>query len=168
MLRQRFRGDIFVDKSLSHLHHLRNQFEEARPKVENAPKVVTQPEVEVVPEGHHTEDGKPNASRVHHGIGRLEPLAQSLWKITMIGKTIMRRSPLIMQMSYHRNTTIVDIYFASKNVGSMDLDPNQSLWQSVRSTQVGTNGKPQLRQIYVCFMKESFLGQQSQNLQIHP
>jgi len=68
----RFRGDVHVDKVLSHLYHLKNQFEEARPEVENAPKVATQPEVEEVPEGHHPEDGNHNASSVHHRIGRSE------------------------------------------------------------------------------------------------
>jgi hypothetical protein len=51
--------------------------------------------------------------------------AQSLWEITMSGKMIMRRSPQIMWSweSYHRNTIVVDTYFATKIADSMDPDP---------------------------------------------
>jgi len=105
---------------------LKESAEEARPEVENAPEVATQPEVEEVPEGHHPEDGNPNASRAHHRIGRSErpnSIVMGNHDEWEDNHEEITTNYVESGESYHRKTTIVDIYFASKIADSMDPDP---------------------------------------------
>jgi len=91
--------------------------EEARPEIENAPEVATQPKVEEVPEGHHPEDGNPNASSMHHRIGRSERPNSIVmgnhdeWEDDHeeIATNYVKSGE-----SYYIKTTVVDTYFASK------------------------------------------------------
>ena len=104
---------------------LEESVEKARPKVENALEVATQPKVEEAPEGHHPEDGNPNASRAHHRIGRSKRPNSIVtgnhdgWEDD---HEEIATNYVESGESYHRKTTIVDIYFASKIADSMDPD----------------------------------------------
>jgi hypothetical protein len=88
--------------------------------------VATQPEVEEVPEGPHPEDGNPNASRKEYRMGRSErPHSVVLgnhdeW---VDGHKEIATNFVESGESYHRKTTVVDIYFTSKIADSMDPDP---------------------------------------------
>ena len=87
--------------------------------------MATQPEVEEVPEGHHPEDGNPNASRAHHRIGRSERPNSIVtgnhdeWEDD---HEEIATNYVESEESYHRKATIVKIYFASKIADLMDLD----------------------------------------------
>jgi len=86
--------------------------------------VATQPEVEEVPEGHHPEDGNPNASHTHHRIGRSKysnsvVMGNHEWEDNHkeIATNYVESGEL-----YCRKTTIIDIYFALEIADSMDPD----------------------------------------------
>jgi hypothetical protein len=88
--------------------------------------VATQPEVEEVPEGPHPKDGNPNASREEYRMGRLErPHSAVLgnhdeW---VDDHEEIATNYVESRESYHRKTTVVDIYFASKIAELMDPNP---------------------------------------------
>jgi hypothetical protein len=88
--------------------------------------VANQPEVEEVPEGLHPEDGNPNASREEYRMGRSErPHSVVLgnhdeW---VDHHKEIATNYVELGESYHRKTTIVDTYFASKIADSLDSDP---------------------------------------------
>ena len=108
------------------LASLKESVVEAQPKVENAPKDPTQPEVEMVPEGPHPEDENPNAPRANYHIGRSECPSSIImgnhneWEDD---HEEIDTNYVESGESYKRNTTFVDIYFASKIVDSMDSYP---------------------------------------------
>jgi hypothetical protein len=107
---------------------LKESVEEAQPEVENVPEEATQLEVETVPEGPHHEDGNLNAPCTHYRIGRSERPSSIVmgnhdeWDndhVEIVTNYVETGE------SYHRKTTVVDIYFASKIADSMDLDPER-------------------------------------------
>jgi hypothetical protein len=108
------------------LASLKESVEEARPEVGNAPEVATQPEVEKVPKGLHPKDGNPNVPRANYCIGRLERPSSIVmgnhdeWEDD---HEEIATNYVESGESYHRKTTIVHIYFASKIADLMDLDP---------------------------------------------
>jgi hypothetical protein len=105
---------------------LKESVEEVQPEVENAPKVATQPEVEEVPEGPHPEDGNPNASREEYHMGRSErhhSIISGNHDELVDDHEEIATNYVEPRESYHRKTTVVDIYFASKISDSMDPDP---------------------------------------------
>jgi hypothetical protein len=88
--------------------------------------VATQPEVEEIPEGLHPEGGNPNALREEYHMGRSEcPHSVVLgnhdeW---VDDHEEIATNYVELGESYHRKTTVVDIYFASKIADSLDPDP---------------------------------------------
>jgi hypothetical protein len=108
------------------LASLKDSLEEVQPEVENAPEVATQPEVEEVPEGLHPEDGNPNASREEYRMGRSEcphSIVLGNHDEWVDDHEDIATNYVESGESYHRKTTVVDIYFASKIADSLDPDP---------------------------------------------
>jgi hypothetical protein len=98
---------------------------EVQHEVENAPEVATQPEVEEVPEGPHPEDGNPSASREEYRMGKLEhhhSVVLGNHDEWVDDHEEIATNYVEPGESYHRKTTVVDIYFASKIADSMDPD----------------------------------------------
>jgi hypothetical protein len=88
--------------------------------------VATQPEVEEVPEGPHPEDENPNAWCEEYRMGRSKrPHSVVLGNHN---EWVDDHEEIVTNYvesgeSYHRKTTVFDIYFASKIADSMDPDP---------------------------------------------
>ena len=90
--------------------------------------MASQPKVVEVLEGHHPED-EISMHYTHYRIGRSErpnSIVMGNHDEWEDDHEEITTNYVESGESYYRKTTIVDIYFASKNVGSMDLDPNQS------------------------------------------
>jgi hypothetical protein len=80
--------------------------------------VATQPEVEEVLEGPHPEDGNPNASHEEYRMGRSErhhSVISGNRDESEDDHEKIATDYVEPGESYHRKTTVVDIYFASKN-----------------------------------------------------
>jgi hypothetical protein len=105
--------------------------------LENAHEVATQSEVEDVPKGLHPEDGNPNASRTEYGMGRLERPHSAImgnrdeW---VDDHKEIATNYVELGESYHRKTTVVDIYFASKIAAHWIRIQDRSPLLSARST----------------------------------
>jgi hypothetical protein len=90
--------------------------------------VATQPEVEEVPEGLHPEDGNPNALREEFRMGRSKrphSVVLGNYDEWVDDHEEIATNYVESGESYHRKTTVVDIYFASKIADSLnpDLEP---------------------------------------------
>jgi hypothetical protein len=107
------------------LASLKDSIDAVQPKVENSLEVATQPEVEEVPEGLHPEDVNPNSSHEEYRMGRsksphsliMENLDEWVDDHEEIATNYVESGE-----SYHRKTTIINIYFVSKIADSLDLD----------------------------------------------
>jgi hypothetical protein len=150
------------------LASLKELVEEARPEVGNAPEVATQPEVEEVSKGHHPEDGNLSASRTHYRIGRSERPSSIVmgnhdeWEDD---HEEIATNYVESGESYHRKTTVVDIYFASKIADSMDLDPEPKSMIECRKRSDWDKWKATIEAELRSLCHREVLGLQSQHLQ---
>jgi len=117
VLRTRFRGDVLRDGDLSHLHHSRNQLKKLNLKLRTPLKrqlnlklrwSLKDPILKMEILMHRTRT---------IALVDQNALAQSLWEITVSGRTIIRRSPLIMwsQESHTKERLLLSTYILPQN-----------------------------------------------------
>ena len=142
----RFHGDVLVDKVLSHLHHLKNQLKKLDLKSRMPLKWELNLKLRRSLKDTILKMEIPMHRTHNYHIGRLERPSSVVmgnhdeWEDD---HEEIATNYVESRESYYRKTIVVDIYFASKITSSMDPDLNQCPGHSARSTQIGTNGKPQ-------------------------
>jgi len=122
----RFCGDVYVDKVLCHLHYLRNQLKKLDLKSRMPLKWQLNLKLRRSLKDTILKMEIP-MRRAHYCIGRSKCSSSIVmgnhdeWEDD---HEEIATSYVESGESYYRKTTIVDIYFASKIIGSMDPDPN--------------------------------------------